>query len=110
MKHFIVLNSKYNLVTEDMQSKENYFIRENQSIEDIPNDVDNMLICGYGNSLNRLEFSQSFSKMKSISIGRNCFEHVREFVIDGLESLESVKIGEECFKTGYKERVMEFVE
>ena len=30
--------------------------------------------------------------------------NVREFVIDDLESLESVKIGEKCFKIGDEER------
>ena len=33
-------------------------------------------------------------RLKRIEIGNECFENVREFVIDGLESLESVKIGE----------------
>ena len=43
-------------------------------------------------------------KLKRIEIGNQCFQHVREFVIDGLESLESVKIGKECFRIDYKER------
>ena len=33
-------------------------------------------------------------RLKRIEIGNECFENVREFVIDGLDSLESVKIGE----------------
>ena len=37
-------------------------------------------------------------------IGHQCFQYVREFVIDGLESLESVKIGEKCFRIDYEER------
>ena len=45
-----------------------------------------------------------FKKLKRIEIGNECFKHVREFVIDGLESLESVKIGEWCFKIDDKER------
>ena len=36
--------------------------------------------------------------MKQIEIGNDCFEHVREFVIDGLKRLESVKIGHWCFR------------
>ena len=39
-----------------------------------------------------------FKKLKLIEIGNQCFQHVREFVIDGLESLDSVKIGEKCFR------------
>ena len=42
--------------------------------------------------------------LKRIEIGSWCFQHVREFVIDGLESLESVKIGEDCFRIDYGER------
>ena len=45
-----------------------------------------------------------FKKLKRIEIGNDCFKHVREFVIDGLESLESVKIGEWCFRIDWKER------
>ena len=39
-----------------------------------------------------------FKRLKRIQIGNKCFKHVREFVIDGLESMESVIIGEECFR------------
>ena len=42
--------------------------------------------------------------LKRIEIGNQCFRYVREFVIDGLERLESVKIGKECFKIDYEER------
>ena len=42
--------------------------------------------------------------MKRIEIGDNCFQNVREFLIDGLESLESVKIGWRCFTIGDEER------
>ena len=41
-----------------------------------------------------------FTRLKRIEIGNQCFQHVREFVIDGLESLESVKIGGYCFEIG----------
>ena len=42
--------------------------------------------------------------LKRIEIGSWCFQHVREFVIDGLGSLESVKIVEDCFRIGEEER------
>ena len=45
-----------------------------------------------------------FKKLKRIEIGNDCFSYVREFVIDGLESLESVKIGGNCFRIGGEER------
>ena len=45
-----------------------------------------------------------FKRLKRIEIGNQCFQHVREFVIDGLPSLESVKIGEWCFTIDEEER------
>ena len=39
-----------------------------------------------------------FKKLKRIEIGNQCFRNVREFVVDGLDSLENVKIGEKCFR------------
>ena len=89
-----------------MQSKERYFILPNQSIDDIPPDIQHLYLCRLRNyELDNLIFSNnSFHQLKSITIGYGCFESVREFVIDGLESLESVKIGEECFRIGEEER------
>ena len=43
-------------------------------------------------------------KLKRIEIGNECFMNVREFVIDGLEKLESVIIGENCFTISDDER------
>ena len=40
-------------------------------------------------------------RLKRIEIGYGCFENVREFVLDGLVSLESVKIGGVCFRISY---------
>ena len=45
-----------------------------------------------------------FKKLKRIEIGNDSFQHVREFVLDGLERLESVKIGKKCFKIYWEER------
>ena len=42
-----------------------------------------------------------FKELKRIEIGNECFQNVREFVVDGLESLESVKIGGNCFRIFY---------
>ena len=44
------------------------------------------------------------NSLQSIEFGDECFLHVREFVIDGLESLEVMKIGEYCFRIDDKER------
>ena len=86
---------------EGMQSKEKYFVLPNQSITDIPKDVENIYFGGYGNEgdFTLLDFSSfGFTQLQSIAIGSHCFKNVCEFVLDGLEKLESVKIGEECFK------------
>ena len=57
------------------------------------------------NDLSKMKMDLSeFKKLKRIEIGNQCFKHVREFVIDGLESLESVKIGCDCFRIGEEER------
>ena len=49
-------------------------------------------------NITTLHFSPLLVRLKRIEIGNECFQHVREFVIDGLESLESVKIGDYCFE------------
>ena len=43
-------------------------------------------------------------KLQSIEIGQQCFQRVREFVLNDLESLESVIIGWNCFRIDWKER------
>ena len=50
----------------------------------------------YDNSFTVLNFTQ-YRFLKRIEIGYNCFRYVREFVIDGLPNLESVKISGSCF-------------
>ena len=82
-----------------MQSKGCYFLPPNQSIEAIPTDIQHLFICGFEKYRDeKLILSpNSFHQLKSITIGSSCFKNVREFVVDGLESMEIVKIGEWCF-------------
>ena len=89
-----------------MQSKDRYFIPPNQSIDDIPTDIQHLFICGFEEYREeKLILSNNiFNQLISITIGIKCFKHVRDFVIDGLESLESVKIGKECFRISDDER------
>ena len=89
-----------------MQTNDRYFILPNQSIEDIPTDIQHLFICGFEKYRDeKLILSTNlFNQLKSITIGSCCFQHVREFVLDGLESLESVKIGGDCFRIDWKER------
>ena len=45
----------------------------------------------------KLDLSK-FTKLKRIEIGDECFKSVREFLLDGLDHLESIHIGEQCFQ------------
>ena len=89
-----------------MKSKDRYFVPPNQPIEEIPTDVEHLYFCGFGDyAKNELILSNnSFPQLESLTIGHSCFQHVREFVLDGLECLESVKIGEYCFRISHDER------
>ena len=100
LRDSVILHSRYNLVEEGMQSKDRYFIPPNQSIDDIPTDIQHLFICGFEEYRDeKLILSTNlFNQLKSITIGYFCFKNIREFVIDGLERLESVKIGEDCFR------------
>ena len=51
----------------------------------------------------KIDFSGQ-SIIKRIEIGTNCFKNIREFVLNGLSCLESVKIGAECFGISSNER------
>ena len=106
LRDFIPTYSQYNVVQEGMQSKERYFVPPNQSIENIPNDIQHLYFCGFKDYVDKklVLGNNSFHQLKSITIGNDCFQHVREFVIDGLESLESVIIGEKCFRIDDEER------
>ena len=55
-------------------------------------------------SITSIYYPSLLVRLKQIEIGNRCFQHVREFVIDGLPSLESVKIGKNCFRIDYEER------
>ena len=50
-----------------------------------------------------LHFTPLLARLKRIEIGNCSFGYVREFVIDGLESLESMIIGEESFSMKWDE-------
>ena len=106
LRDSVILHSQYNLVQEGMQSKDRYFIPPNQSIDDIPTDIQHLFICGFEKYREEklILSTNSFNQLKSINIGYNCFMNVREFVLDGLESLESVIIAGWCFGISDKER------
>ena len=88
------------------QSKEQYFLPPNQTLDDIPIDIQQLYIYYHDvEDVTTLHISSYyFLQLKSMTIGKSCFKHVREFVLDGLESLESVKIGRLCFIIDHEER------
>ena len=45
-----------------------------------------------------LYFPPLLPQLEEIDIGSNCFQNVREFVLNGLENLESLEIGSYCFR------------
>ena len=51
----------------------------------------------------KLDLSE-FTQLRTISIGNNSFMYVREFLIDGLGSLEKIRIGHGCFSISDEER------
>ena len=55
-------------------------------------------------NITSLHFTYILIRLKRIEIGNRCFQHVRKFVLDVLESVESVKIGMQCFIINGEER------
>ena len=52
-----------------------------------------------------LQFPSMFTRLRRIDISSACLKEVHEFVVDGFASLESVKIGEHCFRKEWKEEL-----
>ena len=86
----------------------NYGLTENAKNELIVTMLIEELVIGEkmfnDENITTLHFSPLLIQLKRIEIGNDCFHHVRKFVIDSLPSLESVKIGDMCFRIDGKER------
>ena len=87
---FIILHSNYNVVQKGMRSKENYFILPNQSIDDIPNDIQHLYLCGFSDyNCDRLtfpnnSFNHKFTDMlKTLMSNSNRFELIEWIVREG---------------------------
>ena len=106
LRNVVLNNSNYNICNHTMQSKDFYIISNNQTLDDIPNDTQQLYFYKYHNEVIKIIHisNNSFNQIKHIGIGKGTFREINEFVIDGLESLESVKIGEYCFRISDKER------
>ena len=55
-------------------------------------------------NITTLHFSPLLVRLKRIEIGNVCFQHVREFVIDGLPCIESVWISNDSFRRSIEKR------
>ena len=90
-----------------MQSRGSYLVPSNQAIENTPKDVTNLYIGMHGEPRERNLseegltvvnfYSLGLTQLQSISIGSGCFEEIEEFVLDGLEKLENIRVGNSSF-------------
>ena len=107
MRDFIVHHSIYNPLQRGRNTLNQFVVSNNQRMNDIPRNIKNPIFCRYGNDdgFTVLDFSSySFNQLRFITISSNSFKNVREFVLDGLEKLESVKIGWGNFRISDEER------
>ena len=86
-----------------IRSEDDVVVTLSDSVEELNIDDNCFNESCSGISKLKLDFSGQ-STIKRIEIGNKCFKHIREFVLNGLKSLESVKIGEDCFKISSNER------
>ena len=98
LRNYIVHHSVNVVIQEEMSSNECYYIRNNQSVSDIPSEIQNLHIYAYRNRYERISFSYFFINLKTIITGDECFHNVYEFVIDCLPNLEIIFIGKKCFQ------------
>ena len=75
------------------------------SLTTIPLTVVKLSFCGFeGIDIRKLVFSgQEYKELTTIHVGKGCFKKVCEFVVDGLSSFESLRIGIDCFSAERKE-------
>ena len=63
-----------------------------------PSVVEELVVCDNAcNDTTAISFS-SFEKLKMLKVGDNCFVKVEELKLIGMKALESVTIGDYCFK------------
>ena len=72
-------------------------IHNNGELSAIDLKVTELVICSNScNDLNELDLN-NFTWLESIEIGKDCFESVKTFKIDGLNRLKTIKIGKNSF-------------
>lgn len=101
LRDYIVKHSIFNPL-QKQEDYDNYFClwNDDQSLDEIPRDVKDLVFCQYGcnEAFTTLDFSSlPLSHLESIVISSNSFSHVREFVLDGLDKLESVIVDRHSF-------------
>ena len=105
LKSYITRHSFFNPLLKGRSTKNHFYVINNQQMDNIPKDVKHLYFTRYRNEMTILDFSSfGFIHLRAITISSECFMNVREFVLDGLAKLESVKIGEYCIRVSDKER------
>ena len=96
-------HSNNNLFFESAQSIHNFIISNHQTFDDIPHDTQHLRFHKYYNeAVPRIDFSNyRFNDLKVIAVSEGSLNHIRVFVVDGLERLESMIIGKNCFRISY---------
>ena len=99
LRNYIIKHSNNNLIFEYVQSINDYTIASHQTFDDIPKDIQHLRFRKYNNeAVPSIDFSNyRFANLTAITVAEGSLNHIRELIIDGLERLESVKIGERCF-------------
>ena len=93
MRNYFALHSSYNIVSEGMQELNNYFVRKNEKIEDIPKEVTKINFCGYGNDMTQLCMDgEKFPKLQNINIGVGCFKNVRKVKLEKMDELLFIRL------------------
>lgn len=76
-----------------MEDEIDYYIKEEESIEEIPNNVIYLNFCHYNWKLEKVILNGNhFKRLGMLYIGINNLENVKEFIIDGFESLINIHI------------------
>ena len=87
-----------------MQLVDNYVIQKHQTLSDLPLTIQQLFFYNYENErVTTMGFTKyAFSQLTSITTSKNSLKNVRVFVIDDLPKLQTVKIGCECFRMGWR--------
>ena len=105
LKSFVNQKSNYHPVAPLRNYDRCSLVTLNQSLSTIPHTVQQLLFHDY-NPSNITSFNpshSSFDQLMIIDIHPNCFKNVRVFILENMNTLEIVRIANNCFKTNDRE-------